>query len=160
MDYQQQTLAVMNRVEMVVALYDGMIRFLHGAIASIESGDVEGRRQSIGYTLDILIYLQARLRPDLGGQSAVALSEFYAAMYAQCVRASRDASVELCERSIANIKNVRDAWQTAAESESSTTEQARDRQMRQHLVESRHSSAGMSLPPDALAVPVANRWSA
>ena len=159
MDYQQQALAVMNPIELVVALYDGMIRFLHGAIASIETGDVEGRRQSMGYTLDILIYLQARLRPDLGGPSAVALSEFYAAMYAQCVRASRDASVQICERTIADIRNVRDAWQKVAEIENSTTQQARDRQMQQHLLQSRRA-VGLAQPPDVLAAPAANRWSA
>lgn len=160
MDYQQQALAVMNPVELVVALYDGMVRFLHGAIASIEAGDVEGRRQSIGYTLDILTYLQARLCPDLGGQSAAALSEFYAAMYSQCVRASRDASIQLCEQTIANIKNVRDAWRTAAETENSATEEARKLQMNQHLRESRQASAAMTLLPDGMNTPVSNRWSA
>lgn len=159
MNYQQQTLAVMNGLELVVTLYDGMIRFLHVAIASIEAGDVEGRRQSMGCALDILIYLQARLRPDLGGQSAAALSEFYAAMYAQCVRASRDASVQLCERTIADIRNVRDAWQMAAENESCSTEQARDRQI-QHLLERRQPSAGLAPPPEALSAPPVNRWSA
>jgi flagellar protein FliS len=110
MDYQQQALAVMNPVELVVALYDGMIRFLYGAIASVEAGDVAGRRESIRYTLEILTYLQARLRTDIGGQPAVALAEFYAAMYAQCVRGSRDASIPLLEKSIRDIMNVRGAW--------------------------------------------------
>ena len=160
MNYRQQTLAVMNRVEMIVALYDGMIRFLHCAIAGIESGDVAGRRQSIGRVLEILVYLQARLRPDVGGQSAVVLSEFYAAMYAQCVRASRDASVALCEQTIRDVRNVRDAWGKAAESESSATESARERQMHQHLLENRQSSAANSLPSEAIAAPPANRWSA
>ena len=39
MNYQQQTLAVMNSLDLVVALYDGMIRFLHRAIANIEAGE-------------------------------------------------------------------------------------------------------------------------
>lgn len=160
MNYRQQTLAVMNRVEMIVALYDGMIRFLHRAIASIETGDVEGRRQSMGRVLEILVYLQARLRPDLGGQSAVALSEFYAAIYAQCVRASRDASVALCEQTILDIRNVRDAWGKAAEDESSDTELARDRQMHQDLLQRQQSMPGMNPPPEATMAATANRWSA
>lgn len=159
MDYQQQALAVMNPVEMVVALYDGMIRFLYRAIADVEAGDVAGRRESIRYVLDILTYLQARLRPDIGGEPAVALTEFYAAMYAQCVRASRDASIPQLERSIRDIMNVRNAWQKVAESESSSTERARDQQMQQHRLQSGQTSAGMA-PPDALAAPVSNCWSA
>jgi hypothetical protein len=63
-------------------------------------------------------------------------------------------------QSIRDIMNVRDAWQKVAESESSTTEQARERRMQQHLLERRQSSAGMSLPPDALAASNSNRWSA
>jgi flagellar secretion chaperone FliS len=110
MNYQQQTLAVMNSVDLVVALYDGMIRFLHRAIAKIEAGEIAGRRDAIRRVLDILTYLQARLRTDVGGQPAAALSEFYAAMYAQCVRGSRDASVPLLQQSIRNVQQVRDAW--------------------------------------------------
>ncbi|MFZ0516677.1 MAG: flagellar export chaperone FliS, partial [Acidobacteriaceae bacterium] len=114
MNYQQQTLAVMNSLDLVVALYDGMIRFLHRAIANIEAGEVAGRRDAIRRVLDILTYLQARLRTDIGGQPAVALSEFYAAIYAQCVRGSRDASVPLLQQSIRDILNVRDAWKQVA----------------------------------------------
>ena len=110
MNYQQQTLAVMNSLDLVVALYDGMIRFLHRAIANVEAGDVAGRRDAIRRVLDILTYLQARLRADVGGQPAAALSEFYAAIYAQCVRGSRDASIPLLQQSIQNVQQVRDAW--------------------------------------------------
>lgn len=160
MNYRQQALTVMNRVEMIVALYDGMIRFLHNAIASIEAGDVHARRQSMSRVLEIIVYLQARLRPDVGGQSAVALSEFYAAMYAQCVRASRDASVELCEQSIRDMRNVRDAWRVAAVGESTATENARDEQMQHHLLQSRQSSLGKDFPPMASSETLSNRWSA
>jgi flagellar protein FliS len=110
MNYQQQTLAVMSSVDLVVALYDGMVRFLHRAMENIEAGEVAGRRDSIRRVLDILTYLQARLRADIGGKPAEALSEFYAAIYAQCVRGSRDASVSLLQQSIRDILNVRDAW--------------------------------------------------
>lgn len=159
MNYRQQTLAVMNRMEMIVALYDGMIRFLHEAIACVETGDVVGRRQSIGRVLDILTYLQARLRPDVGGESATALSEFYAAMYAQCVRASRDASAALFERTILDIRNVCDAWEQVAANESSSTELEREQQMHRHLLQSRESSPPMP-PPHSMTAPVSHRWSA
>ena len=114
MNYQQQTLAVMNSVDLVVALYDGMVRFLHRAMERIEAGDVAGRRDAIRRVLDILTYLQARLRTDIGGKPAETLAEFYAAIYAQCVRGSRDASVPLLMQSIRDILNVRDAWKQVA----------------------------------------------
>jgi flagellar protein FliS len=160
MNYRQQALAVMNSVEMIVALYDGMIRFLHGAIDRVEAGDVAGRRQSVGRALDILTYLQARLRPGVGGSPAGTLSEFYAAMYAQCVRASRDASIPLLEQTIRDIRNVREAWQQVAASETATTEQARDQQRHQQMLQFQQASSARTPPPEGLPAQTSNRWSA
>ncbi|MGC1781852.1 MAG: flagellar export chaperone FliS [Acidobacteriaceae bacterium] len=120
MNYQGQTLAVMNGVELVVALYDGMIRFLYRAVDSVKAGDVVGRRESIRRVLEILTYLQARLRTDIGGEPAAALAEFYAVIYAQCVRASRDASIPLLEQSIRDVMNVRGAWKQVARGDSTS----------------------------------------
>ena len=114
MNYQQQSLAVMNGVELVVALYDGMVRFLYRSIANVEAGDIVGRRESVRRVLEILTFLQARLRVDIGGEPAIALAEFYAVIYAQCVRASRDASIPLLKQSIRDVMNVRDAWKQVA----------------------------------------------
>ena len=164
MNYQQQTLAVMDSVDLVVALYDGMVRFLHRAIANVEGENVAGRRESIRRVLEILTYLQARLRADVGGKSAEALSEFYAAMYAQCVRASRDASVPLLEQTARNILQVRDAWKQVSLAGSRTDSQSRSR-------EEMNSSSTVSAPETAsansaatLAMPwmetESQRWSA
>lgn len=160
MNYKQQALAVMNPVEMIVALYDGMIRFLYGAIGCVEAENAAGRRQSIGRALDILTYLQARLRPEVGGRPAEALSEFYAAMYAQCVRASRDASIPLLEQTIRDIRNVREAWQQVAAGETAATEQARDQQRHQQMLQFRQASSAKTLPPEILPAQTSNRWSA
>ena len=154
MDYQQQALAVMNPVELVVALYDGMVRFLYRAIADVEAGDVAGRRESIRYVLEILTYLQARLRPDIGGQPAAALAEFYAAMYAQCVRASRDASIPLLEKSIRDIMNVREAWNQV-----SLTHPHEDAKPRKHgRTETSSSTFQPAGPSEADAAILASPW--
>jgi len=80
MNYQQQAIAGMNGVELIVALYDGMVRFLYRAIQAIEANDIHERRIAIKRTLDILMHLQSRLKMEIGGTSAKALSEFYAAI--------------------------------------------------------------------------------
>ena len=110
MNYQQQAVAGMNPVELVVALYDGMVRFLYRAIRAIEANDVHERRVAIKRTLDILMHLQSRLRMDIGGTSAKALSEFYAAIFALCIEGSRLASPERLKEAIACIQDVREAW--------------------------------------------------
>jgi len=114
MDYQQQALAGATGVEMVVALYDACIRSLYRAMQCVEEADVHGRRVAVKKVLDILMYLQARLRPDVGGSAATALSEFYAAMFTLTLEASHVESVEQFQEIIAYVRNVRDAWVVVA----------------------------------------------
>ena len=156
MNYQQQTLVVMNSVELVVALYDGMIRFLHRAIANVEAGDVAGRRESIRRVLEILTYLQARLRADIGGEPAAALSEFYAAIYAQSVRASRDASIPLLEQSIRDVMNVRDAWKQVALTDPRGDTPSRTR----NVMNSASRNSHMTGSSESETEPEFRRWSA
>lgn len=114
MNYQQQAIAGMNPVELVVALYDGMVRFLYQAIAAIERDNVEERRTALGRVLQILMHLQSRLRMDVGGNSAKALSEFYASIFALCLEGSRLGSAERLKEAIGCIRDVREAWSVAA----------------------------------------------
>ncbi|HEY1809131.1 MAG TPA: flagellar export chaperone FliS [Acidobacteriaceae bacterium] len=114
MNYQQQAVAGMNPVELIVALYDGMIRFLYRAVAAIESRDAAERRTAIGRVLEILMHLQSRLRMDIGGSSARALSEFYASIFALCLEGSRLESADRLREAIACVRDVRDAWRVAA----------------------------------------------
>ena len=45
--YQEHALDGASPVDLVVALYDGIIRFLYAAIAASERGDVTGRRVAV-----------------------------------------------------------------------------------------------------------------
>ena len=90
--YQEHALESASAVDLVVALYDGIIRFLYAASAAAERGDLVGRRTAVKRALDIIIHLQARLRMDVGGRPAQALSEFYASIFAQILQASQSAS--------------------------------------------------------------------
>ena len=112
--YRDHALEGASAVELVVALYDGIVRFLSSALAAVERGDAEARRAAVKRALDIIIHLQARLRMDVGGQPAQALSEFYAAMFAQILQASQSASKTKFEHAIACVVNVRDAWRQVA----------------------------------------------
>jgi flagellar secretion chaperone FliS len=114
MNYQQRTLAGLNGVELIIALYDGMVRFLYCAIDGIETGDAHARRRAIKRVFDILIHLQARLRMDVGGSPARSLSDFYTAMFALALQGSQQRSKVKLEQAIACIRNVREAWQQVA----------------------------------------------
>ena len=112
--YREHALDGASAVDLVVALYDGMIRFLYAAIAAVERGDQEGRRASVKRVLDIIIHLQARLRMDVGGRPAQALSEFYSTIFAQILQASQSASKDKFEYAVECVRNVRDAWRQVA----------------------------------------------
>ena len=110
MSYQEQALAGATGVELVVALYDGAIRFLYRAMQCVEEDDQHGRRIAVKKVVDILMYLQARLRPDVGGNVVASLSDFYSAMFTLTLEASHFESVEQFQEVISCIRNVRDAW--------------------------------------------------
>jgi flagellar protein FliS len=112
--YQQHALEGASAVDLVVALYDGILRFLYAALAAVERGDAEARRAAVKRALDIIIHLQARLRMDVGGRPAQVLSEFYASIFAKILQASQSASRQKFEHVIACVKNVRDAWRQVA----------------------------------------------
>jgi flagellar secretion chaperone FliS len=112
--YQEHMLDGASAVDLVVALYDGILRFLYAASAAVERRDAEARRTAVKRALDIIIHLQARLRMDVGGRPAQVLSEFYASIFAQILQASQSASRQKFEHAIECVKNVRDAWRQVA----------------------------------------------
>ena len=114
MSYQDQSLSGATGVELVVALYDGAIRFLYRAVQCVEEDDERGRRIAVKKVLDILTYLQARLRPDLGGTVVASLADFYATMFTMTLEASHLESKEQFEEVIGFVRNVREAWVVVA----------------------------------------------
>ena len=112
--YREHVLDGASAVDLVVALYDGIIRFLYAAIEAVERGDAEERRAAVKRALDIILHLQARLRMDVGGRPAKELSEFYAAIFAQILQASQSASKQKFEHAIGCVRNVRNAWRQVA----------------------------------------------
>ena len=113
--YQDHALEGASAVDLVVALYDGIIRFLHTAANAADRGDQDSRRIAVKRALDIIIHLQARLRMDIGGRPAQALSEFYASIFAQIMQASQSASRQKFEHAIYCVRDVRDAWKQVAQ---------------------------------------------
>jgi flagellar protein FliS len=113
-NYREHILEGASAVDLVVALYDGMIRFLYAAAEAVDRGDEADRRAAVKRTFDIILHLQARLRMDIGGKPAQALSEFYASIFAQILQASQSASRPKFEHAIHCIRNVRDAWKRVA----------------------------------------------
>jgi flagellar protein FliS len=111
--YQTRTLDGASGVELIIALYDGIIRFMHRAIEAVEREDTNERRVAVRRAMDIVIHLQATLKMDIGGKPAKALAEFYTALFALMLQGSQANSREKFEQVIAFVRNVRDAWRQA-----------------------------------------------
>jgi len=152
MNYQQQSMVGATGVELVVGLYDAAIRSLYRAQQSVVEDDVHGRRVAVRKVIDILMYLQARLRPDVGGAPAVALADFYAAMFTMTLEASHIASAEGFTEVIGCVKNVRDAWVIVAQDPEAGKVLSRELRTREETF----------VPALAVsdAMPVVTRWSA
>lgn len=156
--YQQQALLSANGIELIIALYDGAIRFLYRAIQCVEENDEIGRRAAVKRAVDIIMYLQARLRTDIGGKPAAALADFYTAMFTMTLEASHVASRKQFSEVIACLRNVRDAWLVVARDPEA--QRLLPRELRSQS--ERYASASVSTPASSRssdeAIPT--RWSA
>ncbi len=112
--YSAHALEGASGVELTIALYDGIIRFMHNAIEAVERKEVYQRRAAVKRAMDIVIHLQATLNKDVGGKPAESLSDFYVAMFALMLQGSQANSRNKFEQVIANVRNVRDAWKQVA----------------------------------------------
>lgn len=138
--YRQHALDGASGIDLVLALYDGMIRFLYAACEAVDRGDEDARRAAVKRAMDIVLHLQSRLRSDIGGKPAEALSEFYASIFAQMLQASQSASRQKFLHAIGCIRNVRDAWrQVAGEADPATMTHAMNGDHESNAAEASHS---------------------
>jgi flagellar protein FliS len=113
--YHQAAIESANGVQLIVALYDGLQRFLTQAAVACEVRDEGARREAARRALNIIIHLQANLRMDVGGASAERLTDFYTAVFADVLRASASVSRQLFLDTAREVRNVREAWKIAAQ---------------------------------------------
>jgi len=113
--YDARALEGASGVELTIALYDGIVRFMRSAIDAAERGDVVRRRAAVRRAMAIVIHLQMTLRLDVGGKPAQALGEFYAAMFALMLQGSQANCRKKFEEVIACVWNVREAWRNISQ---------------------------------------------
>ncbi|MDQ1693789.1 MAG: flagellar secretion chaperone FliS [Acidobacteriaceae bacterium] len=126
--YHQAAIESASSVQLIVALYDGLQRFLLQAAAACDDGDPARRRDAARRALNIITHLQASLRMDVGGEPAERLGDFYVAIFADVLRGSATSSGEIFRNTAREVWNVREAWQMAAQDRSLMTTVPRDLQ--------------------------------
>jgi flagellar secretion chaperone FliS len=108
--YHQAAIESANGVQLIVALYDGLQRFLTQAADACEARDEAARREAA---------------------SAERLSDFYTAVFADVLRASASASRQLFMDTAREVRNVREAWKVAAQDPATLSMLPLDLQTRQ-----------------------------
>lgn len=112
-EYRVHALEGAKPVELTIALYDGIIRFMNQAIDAVDQNDAGARRVAVKRAMDIVMHLQVTLDRKRGGKPAQALTEFYTAIFALMLQGSQANSRQKFEQVIANVRNVREAWKHA-----------------------------------------------
>ncbi len=108
---RMQDNGVESRVEEPVAvLYEAALLSLARARECIKEDDQIGRVMEVKKVTNILTYLQATLRTEIGRSAAVSLCDFYAAMFTLTLEASQCESTEGLDEVIGCMSRVRDAW--------------------------------------------------
>jgi flagellar protein FliS len=108
-----------DRLKLVVMLYDGAISFLKTAIAHLEKNDFAGKGIYIAKAQDIIDELNNSLNVKEGGEIAVNLRKIYNFLYFYLVKANLARDSKMINEVINILSTLRDAWEQVCEKENS-----------------------------------------
>jgi len=108
--YQQAAVRNASAVELVIMLYDVLMRDLQQAIAAMQDGDIEGRTTRLKHALLALEQLEGSLDMEAGGQLATSLSRLYSVTRRQIIDAQVRQAPEILTEMLALLLDVRGAW--------------------------------------------------
>lgn len=95
----------------VVMLYDGIIRYLQQAKEAMQDRRIEERYHLLTRASAIVFGLQNALDFEKGGDIATVLHDFYSSIDMRILTLHRSNSIELCDALIAELRQMREAWQ-------------------------------------------------
>ena len=101
--------------QQIVLLYEGMILRLREARRAIEEGRIADRFNATLKVSNIVNALSACLDFEAGGEMAHRLATFYDYVFFKTQAINLHNSVEICDELIANVDEMRKAWQAVAE---------------------------------------------
>jgi len=113
--YQQAGHTALNPVEIVVALYEGMLRNLEGAKTAYEEENLEQMCLLNEKTFRILGALQSHLDFEKGGDTAPALNDFYKIVFVRLAKVlEKDDPAQEFEYLKDNIRDIYSKWSLLA----------------------------------------------
>ncbi len=101
-------------LELVVMLYDGLVRYLTEARDGLAHGDLRAKRAALSRALALVGELQSTLDRENGGQVAVQLDGLYAYISTRLLEANMKGQVEGVDEALRLVVPLRDAWSQIA----------------------------------------------
>jgi flagellar protein FliS len=115
--YIQTQISSRSPLELVVMLYEGLIRFSGEARSAIERGDLVAKRAAMSRALAIVSELQSTLNMAEGGELATSLDNLYTYINGRLLDASMQNTVEPLDETLKLASTLRDAWSEIANRE-------------------------------------------
>jgi flagellar protein FliS len=112
--YQRMRIMTASPNELLLMLYEGLIRFARAAEASMEADDPKGLGHNLTRALDILAHLQDSLRPSVSPTIVASLDQTYEFWSNMLVKSQVSGDLDLMRRVIAQLEEMFDAWKIAA----------------------------------------------
>lgn len=111
--YKQVRASTSTPGELLLALYDGLFRFLNGAKLCLENQQASRGRELIGKARAILDELSMALNPEVAPELCANLSGLYNFALFKLSEANRSGQTEPIDEVLRVLSPLREAWQLA-----------------------------------------------
>ncbi len=108
--YREADVEGASPVELVITLYDVLVRDMKRVIEAIRAGDVQERVKQSNHAFEVLQQLECSLDLEHGGSTAKELSRFYSHVRAKVMEVQFKLDAALLERQIAMVLELRQGW--------------------------------------------------
>ncbi len=117
--YREADIEGASPVELVITLYDVLVRDMKRVIEAIRAGDVQERVKQSSHAFEALQQLECSLDMEHGGSTAKELSRFYSHLRAKVMEVQFKLDPALLERQIRMVLELRQGWVEAMASDAS-----------------------------------------
>jgi flagellar protein FliS len=115
--YRQTQVVSRTPLELVVMLYEGLVRFLVAAEEAVYRRDIAARSAAMSRALAILFELQNTLNMERGGEIAVSLDNLYRYISLRLIDAAASNDAAPIAETIKILRTLQEGWQSIAAGE-------------------------------------------
>ena len=108
--YRKIEVGTVNKLELLVMLFDGANRFLREAQEAIRRRDIATKAEKLDRVLAIIGELRASLNHEQGGDFAARMDALYAYVSQRILEASFHMDPAACDEAIGLLQPIREAW--------------------------------------------------